>query len=36
MGDHFGALSANGGQLTGVYHFTDWPFDHGTWNAKKK
>lgn len=31
-----GELSADGGLLTGAYNFTDWPFDHGTWNAKKK
>ena len=31
-----GELSTDGGLLAGVYNFTDWPFDHGIWNAKKK
>jgi hypothetical protein len=31
-----GELSADGALLTGAYNFTDWPFDSGTWNAKKK
>jgi hypothetical protein len=35
-GNISGELSTDGALLTGVYNFTDWPFDHGTWNAKKK
>jgi hypothetical protein len=35
-GNISGELSADGAQLTGAYNFTDWPFDNGTWNAKKK
>jgi hypothetical protein len=35
-GNISGDLSADGAVLTGVYNFTDWPFDHGTWNARKK
>ncbi len=31
-----GELSPDGKLLTGVYHFTDFPFDHGTWSAPKK
>lgn len=31
-----GELSADGALLAGAYNFTDWPFDQGTWNAKKK
>jgi hypothetical protein len=31
-----GELSADGRLLTGVYNFTDFPFDHGTWNAQKR
>jgi hypothetical protein len=31
-----GELSTDGALLTGVYNFTDWPFDRGTWNANKK
>ena len=31
-----GELSTDGALLTGAYNFTDWPFDQGTWNAKKK
>jgi hypothetical protein len=31
-----GELSADGALLTGAYNFTDFPFDHGTWSAKKK
>jgi len=31
-----GELSADGALLTGLYNFTDWPFDQGTWNARKK
>ena len=35
-GNISGELSADGRLLTGVYNFTDFPFDHGTWNAPKK
>ena len=35
-GNISGELSADGALLTGVYNFTDLPFDRGTWNAKKK
>ncbi|MBI5578903.1 MAG: hypothetical protein HY895_07100 [Deltaproteobacteria bacterium] len=35
-GNISGELSSDGGLVTGVYNFTDWPFDHGTWNARKK
>lgn len=31
-----GELSADGSSLAGVYNFTDWPFDHGTWQVQKK
>lgn len=31
-----GELSDDGTSLTGVYNFTDWPFDHGKWQAQKK
>jgi hypothetical protein len=31
-----GELSDDRRSLTGVYNFTDWPFDHGTWQAQKK
>jgi hypothetical protein len=31
-----GELSADGRSMTGTYRFTDWPFDHGTWNAQKR
>jgi hypothetical protein len=31
-----GEVSTDGALLTGAYNFTDWPFDQGTWNAKKK
>jgi len=31
-----GELSAADARLTGFYNFTDWPFDQGTWNARKK
>jgi hypothetical protein len=31
-----GELSPDGKLLTGVYHFTDFPFDHGIWSAPKK
>jgi hypothetical protein len=31
-----GDLSADGALLTGAYNLTDFPFDRGTWNAKKK
>jgi hypothetical protein len=30
-----GELSADGALLTGAYNLTDFPFDRGTWNAKK-
>lgn len=35
-GNISGELSGDGALLTGAYNFTDWPFDHGTWNARKK
>jgi hypothetical protein len=35
-GNITGELSADGSSLAGVYNFTDWPFDHGTWQAQKK
>jgi hypothetical protein len=35
-GNISGELSADGALLTGVYNLTDFPFDRGTWNAKKK
>jgi hypothetical protein len=31
-----GELSADGRSLSGVYNNTQWPFDHGTWQAQKK
>ena len=31
-----GELSADGSSLSGVYNNTQWPFDHGTWQAQKK
>jgi hypothetical protein len=31
-----GDLSADGGSLSGTYTFSDFPFDHGTWQAQKK
>jgi hypothetical protein len=35
-GNISGDLSGDGKSLVGVYKFTQWPFDHGTWNAQKK
>ena len=35
-GNISGELSADGALLTGVYNLTDFPFDRGTWSAKKK
>jgi hypothetical protein len=35
-GNISGELSADGSSLAGVYNFTDWPFDRGTWQAQKK
>jgi hypothetical protein len=31
-----GELSADGGSMSGTYKINDPPFDHGTWNARKK
>jgi starvation-inducible outer membrane lipoprotein len=31
-----GDLSADGKSLSGTYTFSDFPFDHGTWQAQKK
>jgi hypothetical protein len=35
-GNISGELSDDGRSLSGVYNFTDWPFDRGTWQAQKK
>ena len=31
-----GEMSADGRSMTGIYRFTDYPFDHGTWSAQKR